>query len=114
MKTTIQFLDLNIHNSWHHMIEQHVDHWQRLTTVTATEVVMERQRNGRPAIRVQVRLEAPGGTLHAEAIARTLSAALNEATHSLERQVQDRQTQRVERRTAGHQLGAAPVPQVHE
>ena len=110
MKTTLRFMDLNIHNSWHRMLEQHVDHWQRLTAVTATEVVMERQRDGRPAFRVQVRLEVPGGTLRAEAIARTLKAALVEATQGLERQIQDRQTQRMERRASERQLSAVSSP----
>lgn len=114
MKTTIRFLDLNVSNSWHRMLEQHVEHWQRLTAVSAAEVTMERQRDGRPAFRVQVRLEVPGATLHAEAIGRTLKAALGEATRDLERQVQDRQTRRVERRASERQLSTASGPPTHE
>ena len=98
MKTTLRFLDLKIHNSWHRMIEHPVDHWQRLTAVSATEMLMERQPDVRPAFRAQVRLAVSGGTLHVEAIARTLKAALTEATRDLERQIQDRRTRRVERR----------------
>ena len=113
MRTTLAFLNLNVHNSWYRMLDQHVDHWQRLTTVSATEVILERQGDGRPAFRVQVRLEVSGGTLQTEAIARTLRAALVEATQDLERQVQDRQTQRVERRASERQLSAAAGPQVH-
>jgi ribosome-associated translation inhibitor RaiA len=114
MRTTIEFLNLNIHNSWYRMLDQHVDHWQRLTTVSATQVIMERQLDGKPAFRVQVRLEVPGGTLRTEATARTLRAALVEATQDLERQVQSRQTQRVERRASVRLVSAASVPQTYE
>jgi len=109
MKTTIRFSDLHVHNSWHDMIEQHVDRWQRLTTVTATEVVMERPRNGRPGILVRVRLQIPAGTLHSETSARTLRAALNEVNRNLVGQVQSRQIQRLKERSAGHQLTAHPA-----
>lgn len=112
MKTTLRFLGLNIHNSWHRLLEQHVDHWQRLTAVDATEVVLERQHEGKPAFRVQVRLEVSGGTLRVEAIARTLKAALSAATQDLERLIQDRQTQRVERRASERQLSAAAARKV--
>ena len=110
MKTTLQFLGLNIHSSWYRLLEQHVDYWQRLAAVTATEVVMERQRNGRPAFRVQVRLQVSGGTLHSDTIAGTLKAALIAVTQDLERQIQDRQTRRVERRANGRRPGAASGP----
>ncbi len=114
MRTTIEFLNLNIHNSWYRMLDQHVNHWQRLTAVSATEVIMERQLDGRPAFRVQVHLEVSSGTLHAEAIAHTLKAALVEATQDLERQIQDRQNQRIERRAHERQLSAAANPPIHE
>ena len=113
MRTTLRFLDLNIHNSWYPMLEQHLDHWQRLTAVTATEVVMERERDGRPTFRVQVSLKVSGPDLYTEANGRTLKAALIEATQDLERQIQDRQTQRVERRASERQLSAASAPQIH-
>lgn len=110
MKITFRFLNLNIHNSWYRILEQHVEHWQRLTAVTATEVVLERQREGRAAFRVQARLAVAGGILHAEAVARTLKAALLETTHDLERQIQDRQNQRVQRRANERQLSVVSVP----
>ena len=96
------------------MLEQHVDHWQRLTAVSATEVVMERQHEGKPAFRVQVSLKVSGPDLHTEAKGRTLKAALIEATQDLERQIQDRQTQRLERRASERQLSAASALPIHE
>ena len=108
MKTTLQFLDLNIHNSWYRMLEQHVDYWQRLTSVTATDVVMERQPQGKPGFRVRARLAVSGGDFHAEAIARTLKAALHTASQDLETQIQARKAQRLERRANNHP--SMPVP----
>jgi ribosome-associated translation inhibitor RaiA len=96
------------------MLEQHVDHWQRLTAVTATEVIMERQHESRAAFRVQVSLKASGQDLRTEASGRTLKAALIEATQNLERQIQDRQTKRLQRRASERQLSAASGPPIHE
>jgi ribosome-associated translation inhibitor RaiA len=112
MKTTLQFLDLHIHNSWYPMLEQYLDHWQRLTAVTASEVVMERERDGRPTFHVRVSLKVSGPDLHTEANGPTLKAALIEATQDLERQIQGRQTQRVERRASERQLSAASAPRI--
>lgn len=114
MKTTLRFLNLNIHNSWYGMLEQHLSHWARLTAVTATEVVMERQREGRATFRVQVVLKVPGLDLHAEAMGRTLRAALVDVTQDLERQIQDRQSQRVERRASERLLSAAACAPMHD
>ena len=105
MKTTLQFLGLNIHSSWYRLLEQHVDYWQRLAAVTATEVVMERQLQGRPAYRVQVHLEVSGGVLHAETIAHTLKAALLMASQELETQIQARKARRVARRASQQHPG---------
>jgi ribosome-associated translation inhibitor RaiA len=112
MKTTLQFLGLDIHSSYYRMLEQHVDYWQRLTAVTATDVVMERQPQGKAAYRVQVRLEVSGGDFHTGAIARTLKAALLLASRDLETQIQTRKAKRVERRASNHHAGPAPAGRV--
>lgn len=114
MKTTVRFLNLEIHNSWHRVVEQHLDHWRRLTAVHATEVVIERQYVGRPAIRVEARLQVAGGSLHAEATARALRPALAETTRDLERQIQDRQTRRLDRRAGERQGGIAADHPVYQ
>ena len=107
MKTTLQFLSLSIHDSWYPVLEQHLDHWQRLTAASATEVVMEGQREDRPTFRVQVSLKGSGPDLHTEAKGHTINAVLLEATQNLERQIQACQTQRVERRASESQLSVA-------
>jgi ribosome-associated translation inhibitor RaiA len=98
MKTTFQFLGLSVPGSCYRLLEQHVDYWQRLTTVTATEVVMDRQIQSRPTYRVQVRLEVAGGTLHAEATTRALKTALLAASKALEAQIEARKASRIARR----------------
>jgi ribosome-associated translation inhibitor RaiA len=113
MKTTLQFLSLTVHNSWYRLLEQHLDRWQRLTAITATDVVVERQREGGPTFHVQVLLKVAGPDLHTEASGRTLKAALMGATQDLECQIQDRQMQRLQRRARERQLGAAAAPQVY-
>jgi ribosome-associated translation inhibitor RaiA len=97
---------LDIHGSSYRLVEQHVDYWQRLTAVTATEVVLERQHQGRGAFRVWARLEVSGENLQVEAISSTLKAALLMASQDLEAQIQARKAIRAERR-ASHSLSAS-------
>jgi len=115
MKTTLRYLSLNAQATWHRQVEEQLQHLHRLTAITAAEVVLEHQREAKPAFRVQVRLEVPGPglhakatrhtreaallihgpALHAEARDNTLEAALLKATQDLEHQVQARQLRRL-------------------
>ena len=124
MKTTLHYLSLNAQAAWHRQVEAQLKLLHSLTAITAADVVLEHQREARPAFRVQVRLEVPGpglhakatrhtreaallihGTaLHAEARDNTLEAALLKATRALERQVQARQLRRRERGKSQLQL----------
>ena len=126
MKTTLHYLSLNAQATWPRQLEQQLEHLHRLTPITAAEVFLEHQREGKPAFRVQVRLEVPGpGThaqatrhsrrgallipgpaLHTEARGNTLEAALLKATQDLEHQVQARQLRRLERGKSKLQLSA--------
>jgi len=92
-------------------------------------VVLEHQREARPAFRVQVRLEVPGPglhakatrhkrqaallihgpALHAEARDHTLEAALLKATQDLEHQVQARNLRSLNRGKSKLQLSAVPA-----
>ena len=107
MKTTLRLLNFDLTSSWRRLLEQHVDQWQRLAAVSATEVVLERQHTAKPGFRLQVRLETSAGPLQVEAVAPSLRAALLEATRVLERQIHHRQDQRVERRAAARLLSEA-------
>ena len=76
MKTTLRYLSLNAHATWHRQVEEQLKHLHSLTAITAAEVVLEHQREAKPAFRVQMRLEVPGPGMHAKATRRTRQAAL--------------------------------------
>jgi ribosome-associated translation inhibitor RaiA len=131
MKTTLRYLSLNAQATWHRQVEEQLKHLHSLTAITSADVVLEHQREAKPAFRVQVRLEVPGpGThakatrhtrqaallihgpaLHAEARDNTLEAALLKATRDLEHQVQTRQLRRLERGKSKLQRRFQPVDQ---
>ena len=126
MKTTFRSLGLNTQATWHRQVEEQLKHLHSLTAITSADVVLEHQRETKPAFRVQVRLEVPGpGThaqathhtrqaallihgpaLHAEASDNTLEAALLKATQDLEHRVKARQIRRRERGKSQLQLSA--------
>jgi ribosome-associated translation inhibitor RaiA len=126
MKTTFRYRSLNAQATWHRQVEEQLKHLHSLTAITSADVVLEHQREVKPAFRVQVRLEVPGpGThakaarhtreaallihgpaLHAEARDNTLEAALLRATQDLEHQVQAHQLRRLERGRSKLQLSA--------
>ena len=126
MKTTLRYLSLNAQATWHRQVEEQLKHLHSLTAITADEVVLEHQREAKPAFRVQVRLEVPGPGVHpkatrhtrqaalllhgpalrAEAKDNTLEAALLKATEDLEHQIQARQLRRMERGKSKLQLSA--------
>src|SRR5512138_1542163 len=76
MKTTLRYLTLDAQATWHRQVEEQLKHLHSLTPITAAEVVLEHQREAKPAFRVQVRLEVPGPGLHAKATHRIRDAAL--------------------------------------
>ena len=126
MKTTFRYLSLNTRAAWHRHVEAQLKHLHSLTAITSADVVLEHQRQAKPAFRVQVRLEVPGPGAHAgatrhtsqaallihgpalcaEASGNTLEAALLKATRDLEHQVQARQLRRRERGKSKLQLSA--------
>ena len=126
VKTTLRYLSLNAQATWHRQVEEQLQHLHSLTPITAADVVLEHQREGKSAFHVQVRLEVPGPglhakatrhtregallihgpALHAEARGNTLEAALLKATRNLEHQVQTRQLRRLERDRSQLQLSA--------
>jgi ribosome-associated translation inhibitor RaiA len=133
MKTTVRYLSLNAQATWHLQVEEQLQHLNSLTPITAAEVVLEHQREGKPAFRVQVRLEVPGPGphakatrhtreaallihgpgLHAEARGNTLEAALLKATRDLEHQVQARHFRCLERGKSKLQLSAVSSRWTH-
>jgi ribosome-associated translation inhibitor RaiA len=126
MKTTLRYLSLNAHATWHRHVEEQLEHLHGLTPMTSAEVVLEHEREGKPSFRVSVQLEVPGPGAHAtasrhtregalrvhgpalraEARGSTLEAALLKATRDLERQVKARALRHKERGKSQLQLSA--------
>jgi len=126
MKTTLRYLSLNAQAAWHRQVEEQLKHLHSLTAINSADVVLEHQREAKPAFRVQVRLEVPGPATHAratrhtrqvelllhgpdlraEARDNTIEAALLKATRNLERQLEARQLRRLERGKSKLQLSA--------
>lgn len=90
MKTTITYTSLNVEVPWPAVLAEQLEHWHRLTPITAAEVVLEHQRSDARAFRVKVRLEVAGPSLRAEACESTLEGALLMATRDLDHQIQAR------------------------
>ena len=76
MKTTLRYLSLNAQTTWHRQVEAQLKHLHSLTAITAAEVVLEHQREAKPAFRVQVRIEVPGPAIHTRATRHTRRATL--------------------------------------
>lgn len=126
MKTTLRYLSLNARATWHRQVEEQLQHLHGLTPITAAEVILEHQREVKPAFRVQVRLEVPGPgmhpnatrhtrqaallihgpALHSDARDDTLEAALLKAIQDLEHQVKARKLRRLGRDKSQLQLSA--------
>ena len=75
MKTTFRYLSLNTRAAWHRHVEAQLKHLHSLTAIISADVVLEHQRQAKPAFRVQVRLEVPGPGMHAKATRHTREAA---------------------------------------
>ena len=126
MKTTLRYLNVDAQATWHRQVEEQLKHLHSLTAITTAEVVLEHQREAKPAFRVQVRLEVPGSgihakatrharqaallihgpALHAEARDNTLAAALLKATQDLEGQIKAHELRHLERGKSQLQLSA--------
>lgn len=126
MKTTLRYLSLNAQATWHRQVEEQLQYLHSLAAITAADVILEHQREAKPAFRVEVRLEVPGPgmhakatrhtrqgaqrihgpALHAEARDNTLEAALLKATQDLQHQILTRKLRRLGRAKSQLQLSA--------
>lgn len=126
VKTTFHYLGLKAQATWRRLAVEQLEHLHDLTAITSADVVLEHQREAKPAFRVQARLEVPGPGAHvgetrhtreaelllhgralqAEARENTLEAALLKTTQDLERQIHARELRRQERGRSKLQLSA--------
>jgi len=126
MKTTLHYLSLNAQATWNRQVEEQIKHLHGLTAINSADVILEHQREAKPAFRVQIRLEVPGPgphatatrhtreaklllhgrALQAEAGENTLEAALLKTSRELEQQIHAQQLRRLERGKSKLQLSA--------
>ena len=108
MKTTLHYRGLNAQATWQTLVEAQLKPLETLAAIASAHVTLERQRDVRPAFRVQALLEVPGPDFHAEAADHTLQAALHKVVQDLDHQIRGRLARRVERRRSNLQLGISP------
>jgi ribosome-associated translation inhibitor RaiA len=107
MKSTFRYNSVNNRGAWPPLFTQMLAYLHGLTTITATDVVLEHQRGAQPAYRVQVRLDLPGSDMHGAGSDDILEEAVLKATRDLERQIQARQTKLLGRGRSSQQTSAA-------
>jgi len=56
MKPILRYLSLSAQATWHHQVEEQLQHLHSLTPITAAEVILEHQRAGKPAFRDLARI----------------------------------------------------------
>jgi ribosome-associated translation inhibitor RaiA len=105
MKTSLRYLGLNAQAAWDRLVQEYLNLLQKLTNIESAQVVLERQREGKPAFRAHLVLVVPGPDYHAEAADHTLTAALRKAVANLEVQIRTRQTNRRNKGKSNLQLG---------
>jgi len=126
MKTTLRYLSVTAHDTWHQQVDDQLRRLHRLTPITAADVVLEHLTDTTAPYHVQVRLEVPAQAVHPKATRRaqqaallmhgpvlqseaqdsTLEAALLKATEYLAHQIEAKQLRRLARGKSRLQLSA--------
>jgi ribosomal subunit interface protein len=108
MNLILRYCGLNARAFWRGLVENQLKRLQSLAAIASAQVILEWQRESKPAFRVQAQLEVPGPDFHAEARDHTLQAALLKVANDLERQIRSRKSRRADRRKTNVQLGLLP------
>ena len=79
MKINLTYRSLNAQALWQQRVEEQLQHLSSLTAITSADVIIEHQREIKPAYLVRVQLVVPGPGEHAEATThvRKVSAQLH-------------------------------------
>jgi ribosome-associated translation inhibitor RaiA len=79
MKINLSYRRLNAQAAWQQRVEEQLNHLANLTAITSADVIIEHQREIKPAYLVRVQLVVPGPREHAEATThvRKVSAQLH-------------------------------------
>jgi ribosome-associated translation inhibitor RaiA len=97
MKVTIRYRFLNARAIWQSLVERHIKSLEKLATIGAAKVTIERQPDAGPPFRVHALLEVPGPDFHAEANDHTLQAAVLKVVRNLEHQIKIRRARHKDR-----------------
>ena len=108
MNINLRYRGLNAHATWQSLVDEQLDRLQGLTHIESAQVVLERQREIKPAFRVHMLLAVPGPDIHAAATDHTLYAALLKVTKSLLRQIEHRKSRQAARLKSNQQMGFLP------
>jgi len=105
MNVSLHYRGLNPRPSWGEMVVAQIRKLQELGAILSAKVILERQRQTKPAFRVFASLEVPGPDFHAEASDYTLHAALLKVINHLRRQIQSRKSHLLGRRKNHSKFG---------
>jgi ribosome-associated translation inhibitor RaiA len=106
-KTNIRLLyrGLSPRALWQTLIEEHMSKLQHLAQIASARIILQRNRQSKPAFHVSATLEVPGPDFHAAASDYTLRAALLKVAGNLRRQMQSRKARQVARRKSKSAFG---------
>ena len=98
MKTQFHCRGLNLNARLRRWLEQPLEQFQSLISVTVAAVVLEHRQDDAPAFRAFALLAVPGPDIHAEARDHTLEAVWLKVTTALRQQIERRKTRQQLRR----------------
>ncbi len=94
MKIEFHIRGLNATDRLRRWLEQPLNRLRNLVAVTTADVVIERQREAKPAFHAFVHLAVPGPDLRAEAREHTLEAVWLKVIAALQKEIGERQIRR--------------------
>ena len=92
MEIQFHIRGLNVNPGFHRRLEQTLEGFQRLISVSVAAVVLEHRRDDPSAFRAYVALAVPGPDIHAEARDHTLEATWLKVATALRRQIDQRKS----------------------
>jgi ribosomal subunit interface protein len=105
MNIVLRYRGLAPQAVWQESVVAQLKRLQSLAEITSARVILEWQREAKPAFQVHALLEMPGPDFHAAASDHTLQAALSKAVKNLERQIRSRNERRTSKQKANLWLG---------
>jgi len=99
MRINLRFHGLKPRPLWRRQVEKEIRELERVAAISVADVVLERRREAGPLFRMRALLAVPGPDFHAEGRDHTFPAALRKLVSALARQIQQRKSRRLQRRS---------------